>query len=99
MYSLRDLLNMKQVAFIQRDKVRDFYDIYWCLKKYPELFDVNFSSQILEALHFKGVDTIVEILKDEASEDHILSKLDAESIMLEFMTLLESRIADNDWNG
>jgi predicted nucleotidyltransferase component of viral defense system len=91
-YSLKDLLNMKQVAFLQRDKVRDFYDIYWCLKNRPDLFDDNVARQVLESLHYKGVDTIVEVLKEEASDDHILTKLDADSVMIEFMTLLEKCI-------
>jgi hypothetical protein len=85
---------MKQVAFIQRDKVRDYYDIYWCVKTYPELVDQNTARQILESLNYKGIDTVVDLMKEEASEDHILGKLDADAVMIEFIELMEKRVTE-----
>lgn len=92
-YSLKDLINMKLVAFINRDKARDFYDLYWCLRAYPEVISKDMAGQLLEALHYKGVEEMIEILKEETSSDHILREIDTSKIMLEFMYSLEMILA------
>jgi predicted nucleotidyltransferase component of viral defense system len=84
-YSLHDLMNMKLVAFLNRDKVRDFYDLYWCVKNKPNMVSKDMAVQLLEALYYKGVDELMEVMKEEALEDHILNDIDSESIMLDFM--------------
>lgn len=94
-YSLKDLVVMKQMAFINRDKIRDFYDLYWFLKNRPDVFTDNAAKQILEALYYKGVEEITELLKDEANEDHILHHVDPEMIMIDFMQCLEKVIDQN----
>lgn len=93
-YSLETLINMKYVAFLNRDKARDFYDLYWCLKSNPDIIDKRLAGQLLEGLNYKGVDILVDMLKEEVLRDHILRDMDPETVMLEFMSLLEERVLD-----
>lgn len=88
-YSLGTLANMKLFAFLNRDKIRDFYDLSWLVKHHPNLITRDMAQQIYGALLFKGVNELVDLLVDEATADHILDKLDTEAVMLEFIENLE----------
>jgi predicted nucleotidyltransferase component of viral defense system len=91
-YDLRDLINMKTFAFINRDKVRDFYDLYWCVKRDPALIGPDRAMQLLQNLYLKGVEQVTELLSEEASRDHILGTIDPEAVMIDFIDSMEQAI-------
>jgi hypothetical protein len=60
------------------------------VKHHPSFFTKDMAIQLLEALHFKGLEEMEELLKEEAASDFVLRELDTTRVMAEFLYLLEA---------
>lgn len=92
-YSLDTLISMKIGAFQSRDAIRDFYDVCWFLREHQDRISQSQALQLYQSITEKGFDDLVELLKEEAFEDHILRESDIESLALQMMENLEKVIA------
>ncbi|WP_411344759.1 nucleotidyl transferase AbiEii/AbiGii toxin family protein [Paenibacillus sp. WLX1005] len=88
-YSMDHLLNTKFAAFSNREKARDFYDLSWMLDHHPQLFDARLATQLLQIIAYKDPDSLEELLKEEYINDHILTKIDTTSLVINFIEKLE----------
>ncbi|OCR87727.1 hypothetical protein CFT12S00416_07825 [Campylobacter fetus subsp. testudinum] len=75
-YSIKDLIEMKATAFSGRDKIRDFYDLGYLLRKYPNEFKENTLFGIREKIIYAGEDELNLLLKDEILDHKLISKDD-----------------------
>ena len=57
-YSLDEILKMKIRTFNDRDKIRDFYDLSYFLKKQPEKFTKDMLIDFKERMDYKNLDTL-----------------------------------------
>jgi len=87
-YSLDEILKMKIRAFDQRDKIRDFYDLAFYLKKNPEKFTEDMLYSFKEKMDYKDLDTLAILLNEEFKNNE-LKKIDGEKIVLETYDKLE----------
>lgn len=92
-YSLNEILKMKIVAFNDRDKIRDFYDLAFYLNKTPEKFSVNMLRSFKERMDYKNLDALALLLENEFKINN-LGKVEGEKIVLETYEKLENLIID-----
>ncbi len=84
---------MKIVAFNDRDKIRDFYDLAFYLNKTPEKFSVNMLRSFKERMDYKNLDALALLLENEFKINN-LGKVEGEKIVLETYEKLENLIID-----
>lgn len=73
-YLVDELIKMKGVAFSGRDKIRDFYDLGYLLKNYPDKFSKENLFNIREKIFYAGEDELNLLLKDENSKHKLISQ-------------------------
>lgn len=64
-YDLDEILKMKLIAFGNRDKIRDFYDISFFLKKNPEYFSNEMLKELKIKMEYKDLDNLSFLLNKE----------------------------------
>lgn len=74
-YDIETLVDLKSLAFCQRDKIRDFYDVGFLLEKYPQYLDDKTLANIATKIEYSGADELNAQLIIEA-EGHNLMKRD-----------------------
>lgn len=96
-YCIEDLIEMKATAFSGRDKIRDFFDLGYLLKKYPHYFKENTLFSIREKIIYSGEDELNLLLKDEILNHKLISKYEinitdgyAQDILNQIETLIIS---------
>lgn len=92
-YSLDEILKMKIRAFDQRDKIRDFYDLSFYLKKNPEKFTEDMLYSFKEKMDYKDLDSLAILLNEEFKKNE-LKKIDGEKIVLETYDRLEELLIE-----
>ena len=98
-YSLDEILKMKIRAFNDRDKIRDFYDLSYCLKKQPEKFTKDMLIDFKERMDYKNLDTLSYLLKEEFEKNELkdISK-NSEEIVLETYDKIENLVINYSKN-
>ncbi len=96
-YNLDEILKMKLIAFGNRDKIRDFYDISFFLEKNPEYFSNEMLKELKIKMEYKDLDNLSFLLNKEF-ENKYSKKIDGEKIVLETYTKVEKMIMDNNFN-
>jgi predicted nucleotidyltransferase component of viral defense system len=81
-YSLEEILKMKIIAFNDRDKIRDFYDLSFYLHESPEEFSVDMLYSFKEKMDYKNFDSLALLLEDEFKFNE-LKEIDGDKIVLE----------------
>ena len=95
-YKLEEILKMKVIAFSDRDKIRDFYDLAFYLEKNPEKFSDDMLDTFKIKMDYKDLDDLACLLEEEF-EENSLKKIDGEEIVLNTYNKLESLIQDRDF--
>ncbi|WP_276892086.1 nucleotidyl transferase AbiEii/AbiGii toxin family protein [Dialister micraerophilus] len=81
-YNLKELSKMKVIAFSQRDKIRDFYDIAFLLDKNDKLFTNDQLYEIKTIMEYKDLEVLAMYLDKEFSEN-CLKKINSEDFVLQ----------------
>ena len=87
-YSLEEILKMKIIAFNDRDKIRDFYDLSFYLHESPEEFSVDMLYSFKEKMDYKNFDSLALLLEDEFKFNE-LKEIDGDKIVLETYDKIE----------
>lgn len=96
-YNLDEILKMKLVAFGNRDKIRDFYDLSFFLEKKPNCFSNEMLKDLKAKMEYKDLDELAFLLNKEFEENH-LKKIDGEKLVLETYNKVEEMIINNNFN-
>lgn len=72
-YTIDELIRMKGVAFSGRDKIRDFYDLGYLLKTYPNHFSKENLLNIEDKIFYSGEKELNLLLKDEILKQNLIS--------------------------
>lgn len=64
-YDISELVNIKVATFGNRDKIRDFYDLGYLIKKHPEHFSEEQLKSIVINMQYKGLENLSLQLKEE----------------------------------
>lgn len=94
-YTLEELMQMKIIAFANKDKIRDFYDISYYLTNNPEVFTDDMLLAIKNILDYKNLDELESLLNIEFKE-HNLKNIDSEYFVLNTYNTIENLILDRD---
>lgn len=79
-YDIETLVDLKSLAFCQRDKIRDFYDVGFLLEKYPQCFDDKTLANIATKIEYSGADELNAQLMIEAERHNLIERDDIEVI-------------------
>lgn len=96
-YNLDEILKMKLVAFGNRDKIRDFYDLSFFLEKEPNCFSNEMLKDLKAKMEYKDLDDLAFLLNKEFEKNH-LKKIDGEKLVLETYNKVEEMIINNNFN-
>lgn len=96
-YNLDEILKMKLVAFGNRDKIRDFYDLSFFLEKEPNCFSNEMLKDLKAKMEYKNLDELAFLLNKEFEKNH-LKKIDGEKLVLETYNKVEEMIINNNFN-
>ena len=96
-YNLDEILKMKLVAFGNRDKIRDFYDLSFFLEKEPNCFSNEMLKDLKAKMEYKDLDELAFLLNKEFEKNH-LKKIDGEKLVLETYNKVEEMIINNNFN-
>ena len=96
-YNLEEILKMKLVAFGNRDKIRDFYDLSFFLEKEPNCFSNEMLKDLKAKMEYKDLDELAFLLNKEFEKNH-LKKIDGEKLVLETYNKVEEMIINNNFN-
>lgn len=90
---------MKIRAFNDRDKIRDFYDLSYFLKKQSEKFTKDMLIDFKERIDYKNLDTLSYLLKEEFEKNELkdISK-NSEEIVLETYDKIENLVINYSKN-
>lgn len=72
-YTIDELIRMKGAAFSGRDKIRDFYDLGYLLKTYPDHFSKENLLNIEDKIFYSGEEELNLLLKDEILKQNLIS--------------------------
>ena len=70
-YNLDEILKMKLVAFGNRDKIRDFYDLSFFLEKEPNCFSNEMLKDLKAKMEYKDLDELAFLLNKEFEKNHL----------------------------
>lgn len=73
---IKTLVDLKVLAFCQRDEIRAFYDIGFLLDKYPQCFDSKTLANIASKILYSGIEELNLQLIDEVENHHLVDKKD-----------------------
>ena len=94
-YELDELIKMKVIAFSGRDKIRDFYDLGFLLKNYPDKFSDEALFSIYEKISYAGVEELNLLLLDEITNHKLVSNqeltINYAQDILEYIEKLQQR--------
>ncbi|WP_270983233.1 nucleotidyl transferase AbiEii/AbiGii toxin family protein [Campylobacter helveticus] len=94
-YELDELIKMKVIAFSGRDKIRDFYDLGFLLKNYPDKFSDEALFSIYEKISYAGVEELNLLLLDEITNHKLVSNqeltINYTQDILEYIEKLQQR--------
>lgn len=79
-YDIETLVDLKSLAFCQRDKIRDFYDVGFLLEKYPQCFDDKTLANIATKIEYSGADELNAQLMIEAERHNLIERDDIEVV-------------------
>lgn len=79
-YDIETLVDLKSLAFCQRDKIRDFYDVGFLLEKYPQCFDDKTLANIATKIEYSGADELNAQLMIEAETHNLIERDDIEVV-------------------
>lgn len=79
-YDIETLVDLKSLAFCQRDKIRDFYDVGFLLEKYPQCFDNKTLANIAIKIEYSGADELNAQLMIEAEKHNLIERDDIEVV-------------------
>lgn len=79
-YDIETLVDLKALAFCQRDKIRDFYDIGFLLEKYPQYFDDKTLANIASKILYSGIEELNLQLIDEVENHRLIERNDIEVV-------------------
>lgn len=79
-YNIETLVDLKSLAFCQRDKIRDFYDVGFLLEKYPQYFDDKTLANIATKIEYSGADELDAQLMIEAERYNLIERDDIEAV-------------------
>lgn len=79
-YDIETLVDLKSLAFCQRDKIRDFYDVGFLLEKYPQCFDDKTLANIAIKIEYSGADELNAQLMIEAEKHNLIERDDIEVV-------------------
>ena len=96
-YNLDEILKMKLVAFGNRDKIRDFYDLSFFLEKEPNCFSNEMLKDLKAKMEYKDLDDLAFLLNKEFEKNH-LKNIDGEKLVLETYNKVEEMIINNNFN-
>ena len=96
-YNLDEILKMKLVAFGNRDKIRDFYDLLFFLEKEPNCFSNEMLKDLRAKMEYKDLDDLAFLLNKEFEKNH-LKNIDGEKLVLETYNKVEEMIINNNFN-
>lgn len=88
-YNIDELINMKYIALNNRDKSRDFYDIWFLLKNYPDKFDKDKLFGIREKIFYFGQDEINILLNEEMQKYNLTNKTNYESFSSDILKKID----------
>lgn len=92
-YCLEEILKMKIIAFNDRDKIRDFYDLSFYLHETPEKFSVDMLYSFKEKMDYKNFDSLALLLENEFKVNE-LKEIDGEKIVLETYEMIEKLLLE-----
>ena len=90
-YDTYTLKKQKIKAFQGRDKIRDYFDIGFLMRKYPELFTLDDLETIFEKVQLIGIESLVALLNYENNRNKI-SDVNPEEYVLETQYILEKLV-------
>lgn len=90
-YDTYTLKKQKIKAFQGRDKIRDYFDIGFLMRKYPELFTLDDLETIFEKVQLIGIESLVALLDYENNRNKI-SDVNPEEYVLETQYILEKLV-------
>lgn len=96
-YNLDEILKMKLVAFGNRNKIRDFYDLSFFLEKEPNCFSNEMLKDFKTKMEYKDLDELAFLLNKDF-EENFLKEIDGEKIVLETYNKVEEMIINNNFN-
>lgn len=79
-YTISELIKMKAIAFSGRDKIRDFYDLGYLLKKFPSKFNKDSLLSIHQKISYAGEEELNLLLKDEVNRHKLIANSDISNI-------------------
>ena len=72
-YSIKELINMKTTAFSGKDKIRDFYDLGFLLKEYPQHFSKDNLLSIHQKITYAGEEELDLLLLEEIEKHKLVT--------------------------
>ena len=75
-YDIDTIIDLKSVAFCQRNKIRDFYDVGFLLENYPQHFDDKTLANIVSKIMYSGIDELNAQLMDEVEKHSLIERVD-----------------------
>jgi predicted nucleotidyltransferase component of viral defense system len=77
-YKIDELAKKKFGAFMNREKIRDIYDVAFLLQNYPD----TFTQDMLREIKKKNPDVLCTIFEGNKKDDVILSNVDGTELVL-----------------
>lgn len=90
-YNISELKKQKIKAFQGRDKIRDYFDIGYLMRKYPQLFTLEDLQLVFEKVQIIGIDSLTALLEYENNRNKI-SEVNPEEYVLETQYILEQLV-------
>lgn len=90
-YDICTLKKQKIKAFQCRDKIRDYFDIGFLMRKYSKLFTLDDLETIFEKVQLIGIESLVALLDYENNRNKI-SDVNSEEYVLETQYILEKLV-------
>ena len=88
-YDIDTIIDLKSVAFCQRNKIRDFYDVGFLLENYPQHFDDKTLANIVSKIMYSGIDELNTQLMDEVEKHSLIERVDIEIVCCYAEKILE----------
>lgn len=86
-YDIHNILTLKLIAYINRDKIRDLYDVVYMSLKYWDVLTEQLKIMIRNALAYKGIGNLDYLLSTQ--KDELIDKAEMEKMFLSLWLKLE----------
>lgn len=91
-YTINTIKNQKITTMGNRSKIRDFYDVAFMLREYPEIFNYHDLTSISIVLAYNDMDTLLEQLNAEVEKYNLSSSLDTTELVISTYDKVESML-------